>query len=204
MKGNRFMGIAGAAALAAAFVAARGAEATNATTRADYASFRVVVERNIFNASRSGRQQPREREPARRPARTDTFGLVGTMTYEKGPLAFFDGSSSDYRQVVKPGGTIAGFQLEAIRPDAVTLRRDSNTFELFLGTQMRREDGGEWKVAGQFEAASSSSGGGGSSGSGRASSGGPDAGAPATAASGGGDVSEVLRRLMEKRERESQ
>jgi hypothetical protein len=195
MKGNGLRGLVGAAAVAAAALGTRGAEVPRAPVRPDYASFRVVIERNIFNASRSGRQPTRERESPRRPARTDSFGLVGTMLYENGAVAFFDGSSADYRQALKPGGVIAGFQLETVRTDGVILRRESNTFELLLGAQMRRDDGGEWKAGGQFDAASFAGTGG--SGNGASS-------APAAATGGSGEVSDVLKRLMEKRERESQ
>lgn len=178
------------------------AQDAGTSRKPDYAAFRVVVERNIFNASRSGRSVTRERE-TRRPSRVETFGLVGTMEYDQGPLAFFDGSSSDYRKAIRPGGSIAGHRVEAILTDSVTLRQASNSFALRLGAQMRREDDGEWKASGQFEAAAASSGGGGS-GDGRSSSGNGGASANASSSSaGGGDVSDVLKRLMEKRERES-
>ncbi len=187
-----------------AMVSVRGADPTNAPARTDYASFRMVVERNIFNASRSGRSQSRDRDN-RRPTRVETFGLVGTMTYDKGPLAFFDGSSSEFRKALKPGAAIAGYQLEAIHPEAVTLRHASNSFELRLGSQMRREDDGEWKVAGQFDSAAASSGGsGGGFGRGTSGSGGGTGAGASGGSASGGDVSEVLKRLMEKREKESQ
>ena len=46
----------------------------------------------------------------------DFFVLVGTMSYEKGFFAFFDGSHSDYKRVLKREETIAGFKVAAIGP----------------------------------------------------------------------------------------
>lgn len=199
-KSNYWRWLAGMSLLlAGGVVRTQDAEASRSP---DYAVFRVVVERNIFNASRSGRPVSRERE-TRRPTRVETFGLVGTMEYDQGPLAFFDGSSSDYRKALRPGGSVAGYRLEDVRADAVTLRQASNTFELRLGAQMRREDDGEWKASGQFDAAAAGSSSGGSSSSGRSSSSGGDSGGDSSSG-GGGDVSDILKRLMEKREKESQ
>lgn len=196
-----------AVALTAAALVARGAEArtteTNQVRVPDYATFRVVVERNIFNASRSGRASSRERD-TRRPSRVESFGLVGTMSYEKGPLAFFDGTATEYRKALKPGDAIAGHRVEAVRPSAVTLNHGTNSFELRVGAQMRREDDGEWKASGQFDVAAFSNGGGssrGPSGGSASASGGSSSG---SSSGGGGDMSEVLKRLMEKREKESQ
>src|SRR5262245_49763727 len=62
-------------------------------------AFRLIADRNIFNPNRSGRTPEREytrREPERR-VRTESLALVGTMSYDHGLFAFFDGSNSDYR-----------------------------------------------------------------------------------------------------------
>jgi hypothetical protein len=71
------------------------AEETNAPSRSDYTSFRIIAERNIFNPNRSGRagRNATRREPEKR-KRVESFALVGTLSYEKGQFAFFDGASS--------------------------------------------------------------------------------------------------------------
>src|SRR4030095_1989792 len=62
------------------------ASETNTVHRSDYASFKIIHERNIFNANRSRRREgPGERT---RPAKVETFSLVGTMSYAKGDFAF--------------------------------------------------------------------------------------------------------------------
>ena len=110
---------------------------------ANFRAFRMITEQNIFNATRtrrSGRPEPRERtEPA------PTFTLVGIMDYQKGPYAFFDGSGSEFKKTLAPGGKIAGFTVAQITDSTVKLASGTNTVELTLGTQLRREDS-EWKV----------------------------------------------------------
>jgi hypothetical protein len=81
----------------------------------------------------------------------DSFGLVGTMSYEKGPFAFFDGTSSEYRKALKRDDGIAGFKVADIEPAYVKLASPSNEIELAVGMEMRREDKGEWHLAARAE-----------------------------------------------------
>ncbi len=85
--------------------------------------------------------------PRSRPNRTESFALVGVMSYDKGPFAFFEGSRSDYQKVLKQDDSIAGFKVAAIEPAAVKLSSPTNEIELHVGMQMRREDEGEWKMS---------------------------------------------------------
>src|SRR5262245_20185027 len=95
---------------------------TGATSGLTLESFHIIHDRNIFNPNRSGRSPEREytRREERRP-RAESFALVGTLSYEKGFFAFFDGSSSDYRRVLKASDTIAGFTVAEVTPQQVTL-----------------------------------------------------------------------------------
>jgi hypothetical protein len=152
--------------------------------RPDYAAFRVITERNIFNAGRSGRVSAPSREN-RRPSRVDTVSLVGVMTYEKGPFAFFDGSSSEYRKALQPGGAVADLKLLEVRPNSVQLAAGTNLVELRVGAQLRREELGAWQLA---ERAGPLAGPGSSTGDSSGSAGADD---------------EVLKRLLQKREQET-
>jgi len=177
-----------------------------ASLQTNFASFSVIAERNIFNAGRSGRRSSGSRE-TRRATRVDTFGLVGVLRSEKGPFAFFDGSGAEYRKALAPGGTLAGFSLIEIQPNAVKLQAGTNVTELRMGMQLRREEQGEWHVSERTEAFASSGPGAGSSTSRPGES--PAASAAASAgeapsSSGGADADEVLKRLLQKREQESQ
>lgn len=185
----------------------------------DYSSFRLIAERNIFNASRSGGRVVTTRE-VRRPVRVDTITLVGTLEAENGPVAFFDGSSAEYRRAVKPGGRIAGFTLAAVDFHGVQLRASETPLELRVSQSLRREDGGEWKLStgGALTVAAANSSSGGRSTYDRSrfdrsrfdrgrdeSPGSSSATNAEPAADLAGDVAdEILRRLMEQREREDQ
>ncbi len=128
--------------------AAAWAQETNDATATDFHSFDIIYKRNIFDPSRSGRRP----STYTRPRQVDTFTLVGTMSYEKGRFAFFDGSSSEYRKTLKPAEKIAGYKIAEIAPDHIVLAAASNqTINLPVGTRMRRQDGGAWWLVSRAE-----------------------------------------------------
>lgn len=173
--------------------------------KTDYAYFKVVNDRNIFNPGRQPNRpdRPASREVKRTP-KVDAFSLVGTLRYEKGDMAFFDGSSSDYRKAHKAGDTIAGYKVLSISDSAVRIEAQGKVTQLKIGSQMRREDDGAWMFAeGPYAGgitSSSSSGGSTSSGSGGASTASSSSGSGSS--SGGGSADEILKRLLQKREQE--
>jgi len=124
----------------------------------------------------------------------DAFQLVGTMSYEKGTFAFFDGSNADYQKALERDGLIAGFTLTAIGPNAVVLAINNKSVELKVGDQMRRDEETGWQLIQDAEAPSGS----------------PlvdktDAPAePPPAGDGGSDQSDVIKKLMQRREEELQ
>jgi hypothetical protein len=123
------------------------AQQTNTPGKLDYASFKIVTERNIFNSHRSARYAPRTEATPQ--ARVDSFALVGTMSYEKGLFAFFDGTSSEYRKSLQINDQIAGFKIAGIESAFVKLASPTNEIQLPVGMQMRREDKGEWRLGAQ-------------------------------------------------------
>jgi hypothetical protein len=162
--------------------------ATNAASEPDLSAFRIISQRNIFDPNRSpGRQARRtEREP-QRTSRTERFALLGTMSYEKGRFAFFDGSSSEYRKSLKPGDGIAGFKIAEVAPTCVKLETtNSEVLELCVGMQMQRRDTDAWQLVGKAELPDIAK----SSSTGRTE----------LASSGGSD--DVARRLMQQREQD--
>jgi hypothetical protein len=184
------------ACLAGASLAAQ-AQSTNVPAAGDYAAFsRYIADHNVFNPNR----YPRSTRTARRSESRRTvpsFALVGTMNYQKGLFAFFDGSSSDYRKVLEPGDVIAGYKVAGIAPDGVSLQTEGRApVEMKIGTQMRME-GETWELSRptggtyswNLETESSTEG--------TEST----ATAPATGGSGG-EMNEVLKRLMQQREQE--
>jgi len=169
-------------------------QAQTRSAQVDYSAFRIVTERNIFAARRSGRVT-RGATP-RQQRQTETVALVGTLEAGNGPVAFFDGSSAEYRKAAKIGDKIAGFAVAEINFKSVLLKNEQQTIELQVGTQMRLQDDGQWQPASStaFAAQSSSDmtarGGGADAGSGQSSS--------------SDTVNEVLKRLMQQREQELQ
>ena len=119
--------------------------------RLDYSAFKVIVDRNIFDPNRYPRRpgEPRVRSA---PKTVDSLTLVGTMSYEKGSFAFFDGSSSDYKKALKLTDVIAGYKLTNIAASGVKLSAGTNELELHVGMQLRREEDGSWLLAGQSRA----------------------------------------------------
>jgi hypothetical protein len=136
------------------------AQPTNAPSRLDFSAFKIISDRNIFNTRRSPRYVPStEPRVTRSRSRTaDAFALVGTMRYEKGPYAFFDGTRSDYKKVLKPDDTIAGFKVTHIMPTSVKLESATNQIELRVGMQLRHEEEGGWITSERPESAEPSPG----------------------------------------------
>jgi hypothetical protein len=162
------------------------AQSTNPPSKIDFQSFQIISQRNIFDPNRSARGGRREPRESTRGTKTDSFALVGTMLYEKGKFAFFDGTSSDYRKVASPSDKIAGYTVTDIEPNLVKLETNGQVVQIAVGQQMRRQDEGEWKLSStreNFETQSSNSA------ASTESSG--------TAAAGNDD--EIVRRLMQKR-----
>jgi len=132
------------------------AQTTNATlspapaspARLDFNSFKLIADRNIFNPRRSGYVAKAQ---AREIRRTDFFALVGTMSYEKGPFAFFEGSSTELSKVLKPTESIGGYLVTDIQPGSVKLSSGTNVVEMPVGMQMQREQGGTWRLAERAE-----------------------------------------------------
>jgi len=177
----------GATLVMAGSVAAFG-QGTNTPARTDYSYFQIIAERNIFNPDRYSHEARSRRE--RREAPADAFALVGTMSYQKGDFAFFDGTSETYRKVLELDGTIAGYKVTAITPDTVTLQATNKQVELTVGSQMRRE-GTNWQLVAKNDLPMEVTDN-------------PETSTAASDAGGdsGGEVSDVLKRLMQRREQE--
>lgn len=172
------------------------APATNApailigTNRYSLEAFRIIPERNIFNASRTARSA-RSDQPAEKVVKVETVALLGTMSYEKGRFAVFDGTSGSFKKVAPAGESIAGFKITDIEHNFVKLEKDGKSTQLAVGQQLKREDEGEWSVsavAGPFQSGSSTSATGSTNG--------------ASSSSSGGEENDVLKRLLQKREQE--
>ncbi len=157
--------------------------------RPDYANFQVILQRNIFDPNRSPRRTSGPSAPTKV---SDSFGLVGVMSYDKGTFAFFDGTSSDYRKALKLEDTIAGYKLTNIDPSSVKLQAGTNEVELRVGMQMRHEEDGHWTSTTQTQTYAATS----------SSNGSATASAPTTSGASASDSEIVLERLRKRKEQE--
>ena len=171
---------------------------------ADYAAFsRFVTERNIYDPARQPHYSASGRRPTTRPrtrssAAAPTIALVGTMAYEKGTFAFFSSNDSEQKKVLPVAAKIAGYKIVEILPSAVMLEAaDKKPFAMRVGEVLRQETGG-WQLAGQGDVPA-----GGATATNSSSmekSGESGESKPSAAA---GEPNDVLKRLMEKREKEN-
>jgi hypothetical protein len=122
-----------------------GAAGAKAPAADSFNSFKIISDRNIFDPNRRPASRTTSVPQPRKPV-VEAFALVGTMTYEKGPFAFFDGSSSKYKKVVEPGGKVGDYTVVEIGSGQVILNSDDKKIEMPVGMQMRREDRGQWKL----------------------------------------------------------
>jgi hypothetical protein len=113
----------------------------------EYADFKLVLERNIFDPNRRAKSRNPEPERPRPPEpRVDVVALTGTISSSRGTFAFFDGTTGEFRKTARVGETIAGYQLREIAQTQVALEADGGRIELKVGEQLRRVDEGAWEV----------------------------------------------------------
>jgi hypothetical protein len=187
-----------ALALANGFPA--GAQSNGVPGPTDFASFnRFITERNIFDPNRSPRSSTGG--PSYHPAvsrSAPAFTLVGTMNYHKGMFAFFDGNSSDLRKVLyqSDSNSIAGYTVAEITVTGVKLQSadKKKTVPMKIG-EMMRQVGSNWQLAGQSDLAATTA----DRTAPEAAGSTPDAGPAPTSA---GAPNDILKKLMEQREKE--
>jgi hypothetical protein len=171
---------------------------------ADYAKFSAfITDRNIFDPSRQPHSySPTTRRTTSRPRVRNTSApaltLVGTMSYEKGMFAFFNGNSSDLKKALRVAEKIADYTVVDISPDRVKLETadKKKSFEMKVGDAMRQENG-KWVFAGAGDLTSEPSS------TETKSSSSSESAAPATPSSAN-EPNDVLKRLMQLREKENQ
>jgi hypothetical protein len=184
---------------AAATNSPASAAITNSPPSADsFQAFRIIAQRNIFNPNRYAGRTGGPRNP-RQIARAPGFSLVGTMIYEKGAFAFFDGTDSQYKKVLKPSDTIADYRVAEIAPSYVKLEAGGNQTTLSVGMQMKQIDG-KWELTEGTESLGRSS----DNQSGAAASETTAEAGSGTSSGGGSGADAILRRLMQQREKELQ
>lgn len=158
-------------------------------------AFQLIVERNIFNPNRIGRTRAVTEE---KPPRVDEISLVGTMRYSGGVTAFFDSPDTAFQKALHEGESVADFKVKSIAADGVELVRGDKPLTLKVAQQLRRAEGGDWNVVSIVPPLPPAEAGGVS----RVEAVRPaDPGAVAEAPA---EMSDVLKKLMEKRKKQLQ
>jgi hypothetical protein len=192
--------------LTLAFALAAGGAFAQSTNKVpgpeEYSSFsRFITDRNIFDPNRephyTSRPRTRTRTHTTRPSGAPTFTLVGTISYSKGMFAFFNGNNSDLKKALPIAGSIAGYTVTEISQGRVQLETpDKQTLELKVGDSMQ-EQNGKWELA-------ENSGLPIETGAETATPENSTANEPTPAANPALESNDVLKRLMEQKEKENQ
>lgn len=197
--------VAAAIAAMAAFSVAGAAEGRKASangsprpassrpaTGGEFESFQLILERNIFNPNRVGRTRATPEEKA---VRVDEISLVGVVQYREEKVAIFDSPDAALRKECREGDMLSDFKIARIAAEGVELVREGNTVALKVAQQLRKAEGGDWKV-GTNQAARVDARALATNGTGAAAAR-PAAPGPVEIPA---DASDVLKRLMKKRE----
>lgn len=109
-------------------------------------AFKIIMQRNIFNANRV-RVIDRPAVTNAPPPTVQAFSLHGTLLSKQGHYAFFEGSESAYQAVLEEGQSIAGHTVAKILEDSVMLKTTNEIeVELPMLMQMERLGDGPWQV----------------------------------------------------------
>jgi hypothetical protein len=168
----------------------------------DYGSFSgFITERNIFDPSRQPHySSDRPRVKVRHVSAGAPFlSLVGIMSYNKGTFAFFNGNDSDLKQVLPVSGKVAGYTVTEMTTSRVKLVSDDKkeTLDLKVGDVLRQENG-KWELSDSRDVPAETSP---TASAGRDNSTATDA---ATVPSVADQPNEILKKLMELRQKENQ
>ena len=170
---------------------AAAASSSSSPTGGDvFDNFRTIGDRNIFDPDRVPRTRRDSSSDVVAPVE-DVISFVGTMQYEKGLFAFFDGSDARNRQALPSGAKVAGFTVTQISPHTVELTLAERVLSLRMGESLRRREGGDWTLSTVPMVAAEAAPAPGSSTLSRP----PSPNIP-------GDASATLRRLMEQRQKQ--
>jgi hypothetical protein len=180
------------ATLGAAFPRAASAQAP----AQGFGAYAIVQTRNIFDPNRNPfvpTFAPPPRRRVERPQRyEDSITLTGIMVNGGKAYAFFFGSSYDDDKVLPVNGEIAGAKLTKITPTSVELNRNGKAVTVPIGQTMTFDSsspGGGFIPGAPVDATAGAL---------------PPDNAPPAATPLPGNLNEVMRRMMERRQQELQ
>lgn len=109
--------------------------------------YKILVERNAFDATRTSRAKREAQDNAAvPPPPPQALRLLGTWIDGENASALFEGDGANPREGVKRGDNLVGYTIEEIRADAVVLRKDQETLEIRVGSGIEKGSDEKWKV----------------------------------------------------------
>jgi len=106
--------------------------------------FRILIDRNIFDAGRGTSSGLAGQEESTAPPKT--LRLMGTWLEGDCALALFEAIPEGDQTSLECGGSIAGYAVADIGAHQVMLRNDRGTLELPVGAGLVKEENGNWMV----------------------------------------------------------
>ena len=107
--------------------------------------FDILHINNIFDPNRKPYQPDRKRQEPEPEPQIDAFTVIGLMAYADRQIAVLSGSSSEYSGAFKLNDQIDNLKLISLSDKAVLFAEGEATFNVDIGTSLRRVDGGAWK-----------------------------------------------------------
>jgi len=179
------------------------------TLEKGYATYRVIQTRNIFDPDRRPirTESPigQSSRSVRESGRSSYIALTGTMVTAERCLAFFTGSQSEYNVVIPTNSKIGSFTIKEITSSHVDLERDGKAYVLVVGKQMTPDGANvavEVTAPPPSDSATASSSAAPADGAAPSDGAAPAAPAAPGAPSSPGDKSDLIRRMMERRQKE--
>ena len=169
--------------------------AAPAPKKQGFEAYALLRTRNIFDPERQpGASAATAAQPA--PGRADFAALTGILITPEKTLAFFSGSRPEYNSVLPVGGTITGARLTRISADSIEIERDGKHTLIAVGQTVPLDAA---SVPGPAPAIDTSATAAPSPAADTPSASSPAGSAPATA-----NREALIRRMMEKRQKELQ
>ncbi len=122
-----------------------GAAESGASDASGFDAFRLLLERNIFNAKRTSRPAS-EAKSAAPPSPKQRVRLMGVCLDANRRVALFEESDDVSPIAIELGGFIAGHRIQEIRVDAVVMASEAATVELSVGAGLSQDKDGHWAV----------------------------------------------------------
>jgi hypothetical protein len=107
-------------------------------------AFALVTERNIFNPNRTARTRA---VPEEKPVRTEEVALVGVVGFGAATSAVFHSADPRLKGEAAGGARLGEFTVVAVSPSAVELRAGERTYSLAVAQRLTRVEGGEWTAS---------------------------------------------------------